>query len=360
MKRNHAGKRIVGTLLLIFSIFIAVATIPVAYLYYHPEVQAAIDEWLINLLQADPATTTSTNIEYESVVQLIIFSICCFLLSVVLLALSSKSAIIKTHDVFGQRRCSALRFKFWLLFLLVGFALLMVCAPLRQYFLPYSDYGIIVGGVLTMLGTLFLLPIPANFAVKRKISGDTVKLYLPRKMLNGKFSDSRIINELNWYMLCGYEQVEDFYDFEDKKHGRVIITLKNVNYEPSEVKRKEKELIKRCKKIYKSGQTIEGFVQAEKVYTEGKEYTVKTDVASSVNDYDTVTTYGDGHQETTHHYKTVHHTEIDTYRDKFAIYSFGMMDNGVFKYFKDQKDEYLDIMVYIGSVHLGHKETRRK
>ena len=81
-----------------------------------------------------------------------------------------------------------------------------------------------------------------------------------------------------------------------------------------------------------------------------KEVTTST---SNVNDYDIVTTYGDGHKERTHHYKSVTTTSVAYYKNQYVEYVFN---------YKDDKKEYtvydddrrpLSLLVYKGRKQVG-------
>ena len=354
MKRNHSGKKVIGTILLIFSFVMLPAAILAVVFYLFPEIPKQINDMVNQALGSTGAEISPFDVDFPTMVSSLVINALSFVLAFIFLGLASKKAIIKMHDLYGQKKPTQYRSVLFIPFLIAGIASFIFFSPLRDD--PESgDYMktmMLLGIILFALGVLMLIfPMPSNFIVKRKERGDTVTLCFPRKGIKGRFSPGLIINELNAYTYFGYTRIEEIRDFKDFKGGRIYVTMKNTKYNQAEVNKLKKEYYQEAMQALKENKPLESRFDVEPEYVEDPERKQTHDIKKSVNDYDIVTTYGDGHKETSHHYKDVVVGQVtEYYKAQWMEYYYVIKsENGKDRfYLKDARDNMLVVTIYLG------------
>ena len=356
MKRNHAAKKVVGTLILILSILTLLMGALTVFLYLNPQVIDEFDKFMVETLQlknADGTTPQSSKVELPTAISTPIVGVVFFLIGAVLLKLSSNKSIIKMHDVFGFGRYGAVNIKFWWLFILVGLIGEFVAAFFYQEYPEPAGIGLIASGSLMVIGLLMLIPMPSNFVVKRKHIGDTMIISWPKNGLcNGRFAPSVILNELSAMNMLGYTHVKKIFDNEDCS-GRVTIIFENTEFSKEEMRQKKADYLKLAAKALKKNEPIPTPFFVEEFKHEGPTKKEVTTSTSSVNDYDIVTTYGDGHTERTHHYKNVTTTSVAYYKNQYIEYVFNYKDDEKEHTVYDDDRRPLSLLVYKGRKQVG-------
>ena len=351
MKKNHAAKNIIGTILIIFSIVVLLIGGLCVFLYLNPQVIDQFDKFLIETFQLknpDGTTPQSSKIELPTAISTPILGVVILIVGIVLKSLGSKNAIIKMHDVFGFGRYGAVNIKLWWIFLIVGVVGLFVSFFLYQTYTLPAQIGLGVGALLIFIGLLMLIPMPSNFVVKRKYIGNTAIISWPRNGLcYGRFSSAAILNELSAMQTLGYTHVKKIFDNEDCS-GRVTIIFENTEFSQEEMKKKKAHYLKAARKAIDKNEPLKTPFFVEEFKHEGPTKKEVTTTTTSVNDYDIVTTYGDGHKETEHHYKNITTVSVAYFKNLYIEYVFN---------FKDEEKEYtvfdedhrpLSLLVYKG------------
>ena len=177
MKSNHVGKRIAAIITLIFGLLLLPITILTAVLAFMPDVTAQLMAMLEEYAASIGASTNSSEVSYppESAISMIVIDGLLLLVSIIFFRLSSLKARVKMNDYYNLRREGVLRFRFAVPFIIIGAIALFSVAFVYKY-APITVFYIVlgVGAFFFVVGMFSLIPIPANFGVKRQYIGKKV------------------------------------------------------------------------------------------------------------------------------------------------------------------------------------------
>ena len=351
MKKNHAAKRIVGTISIILGIVVLLIGGLCVFLYLNPQVIDEFDKFLVetlNLKNPDGTTPQSSKIELPTAISTPILGAVFLLFGIILKSFASDKAIAKMHDVFGFKRYRPVHIKLWWIFLGLGFIVECVAFVFYHKYQPIAEIALCVGGGMMVIGLIMLIPMPSNFIVKRKYKDNTVTISWPKNGLcAGKFSPSAILNELSAASAMGYRFCKKIYGNEDLS-GKVKIVMENTTDSKEQIKKNRDDFMRLAMKALKKDHPIESPFFVEEYTHEGPRKKEVTTTTRSVNDYDTITTYGDGHKEVEHHYKTITSVSVSYYKNLYTEYVFRFRDGDNEYTVADEEGVPLSLLVYKG------------
>lgn len=361
MRSNHRGKRVVAVILLIFTILMLPLTALTCILAFSEELTTILTNYLIQLAEAmgqDPGTTEIASYPPDSAISMLILNGVIFLISVFLFSISSRKAMLKMHDYYGLRREGFLRYRFAVPFIIIG-VLGMIAAIFIRNNQTIFYIVISVASGFIIIGMLALIPVPASFGVKRRYHGNKATFTYPRSRIMKGFNPNQITAELCTLSYTGYNCFEKIEILnQDSSGARVRVTMSS-NLSPQELREKKKEHYKLAKKALRHNEYIVPNFDYDVTEKAGRTYSETNTLKATVNDYDIVTTYGNGSRSVEHHYKdVVTGHEIVFKKSIFYRYDYYLIPNSADTsklYVQDMKGHALGFVVYGGTKIVGRQ-----
>ena len=324
MKNNHTGKKVFGIILLVLSILFLPLTVFTAMLYFFKDLLKPLFDYLASI-GIDGSNLEST-ISGTSLIAVIIFcgvNVLLLALAISLLCMSSNGAIARMHDIYGLKKDCAYRNVLRKPFIIIGIIALVGSTILYFVFKLDIIFYIMMGSIgVTVLGLLFLIPVPSNLAVKRRYKGNQYIVTIPSSPLIVGFNPAQILNELMAAEDMGYFTVEKIEDKSRSFEGRVRITFRS-DLSLDELKQNRKEFHSEGKQALKNNEPFELLYDYEVEEQEGHDFSSSRDLHTKVTST-TTTYYTDGTKETHSGTKDVVTGKEVTYQkshyDKYYFY----------------------------------------
>ena len=358
MRSNHKGQRVFGILFLIFSLIMAPLAFANAACLFSEEFRMNYTKFLQDFnLETVPVPSK------DDFVMAIVFGavfLVLFFIAIRYLSYSSLRGMVKMNDVFNQKISVKVRIRFYKLFLFIG----IVAAVVSGFFFnsPYFNYIVIAGGSCLGVGLLMLIPVPINFAIKRRYHGDKLIITYPRSPFLTGFDPNVLINELSAADIIGYTDLESFKVNDFDKHPRIKIVLSSTEYDKSELMVCRREFRKEALKTLKEKTYLRPNHTFDIEEYESQNHQSTRDLKTRTEST-RITHYSDGSKETHTSYKdVVTGKETTTYKNlylHYTVYCFKIDDpNDKEHYYLATEDgDLLEFYIYDKKKVLGRSRT---
>ena len=317
MRSNHKGQRALGIVFLMFSLVMA----PLAFANVACIFSEVFRDSYAQFLQDFNLTTISVPSKDDFTLAVVFGAVFLVLLFIAIryLSYSSLRGMAKMNDVFNQKISIKVRIRFYKLFLFIGIA----AAVVSGFFFnsPYFNYIVIAGGSCLGVGLLMLIPVPINFAIKRRYRGDKLIITYPRNPFLTGFDPNVLINELSAADIIGYTDLESFKANDFDKHPRIKMVLYAPEHDKSTLMMLRKEFRKEALTALKEKTYLRANHDFDIEIYEGGKHESSRDLKTRV-ETTTTTIYTDGSKEKHSSYKdVVTGKETTTYKLLYLHYT---------------------------------------